>query len=105
MGLFRKKQKTDANQINNMELQEQLVNSALSVLVDMQKITPDDFADVEVEFGYLFMIEGHGLEALFKIEKNDDVYYFAAQQAELMLVDINEGQYDATVDRMVSQHA
>ena len=104
MGLFKKKKKSDTNQINNKELKENLADTALSVLVNKQKITFDDFAGIKAEFGYLLMIENHGLEALFKIIKDNDVYYFAAQQDKLMLVTIDENQYKSTVDYMLSQH-
>lgn len=105
MGLFRKKQSMEVNQINNKELKENLANTALSILVNMQKITQDDFGGIQAEFGYLLMIEGRGLEALFKIIQNDNMYYFAVQQDELMMVEINEAQYESTVVRMLDQFA
>lgn len=72
--------------------------------MNMQKLTEDDFAGLKAEFGYLLMIEGHGLEALFKIIKNEDVYYFAAQQDQLSLLEINESLYQSTVKNMLSMH-
>lgn len=104
MGLFKKKQKTDTNQIANTELKEKLADSALAVLINAQKITHENLAGIKAEFGYLLMIEDHGLEALFKIIQNDDVYYFAVQQDKLMMVNIIESQYEATVAHMLSQH-
>lgn len=104
MGLFKKKQKSNVNQIDNRELKENLADSALAVLVNSQLMTFEDFAGIKVEFGYLLMIENHGLEALFKVMKDNDVYYFAAQQEKLMLVAINENQYKSTVDHMLSQY-
>ncbi len=68
-----------------------------------KKLTPEDFAGIRAEFGYLLMIENHGLEALFKILKDDDTYYFAAQQDRLMLLTIDENQFKSTVDYMLSQ--
>lgn len=104
MGLFKKKKNSNTNQIDNRELKENLADTALSVLVNTQKITFDDFAGIKAEFGYLLMIENHGLEALFKIMRGDDVYYFAAQQDKLRLIEIDENQYKSTVDYMLSQH-
>lgn len=107
MGLFRKKEKkeeTETNQINNKELKENLANAALSILVQTQEITPDDFAGITAKFGYLLVIENHGLEALFKIIKNDVTYYFAAQKGELMMLTINEMQYETTVAHMLDMH-
>ena len=105
MGLFGKKQKSDTNQIGNKELKEKLADTALSVLINKQKLTFEDLhTGIQAEFGYLLMIDGHGLEALFKIKKDDDIYYFAAQQDNLMLVDISEGQYAETVSNMLSRY-
>lgn len=104
MGLFKKKKKTVSNQIDNRELKQNLADSALALLINQKQITMEDMAGIKAEFGYLMKIENHGLEGLFRIIKDSDVYYFAAQQGKLMLVAISEEQYLSTISYMLKQH-
>ena len=55
----------ESNEVNNKELKENIANTALSLLEE-----GSDYVDLEyttVQFGYLFDIEDHGLEALLKV--------------------------------------
>ncbi len=104
MGLFGKKKKPAENLMNDKELKEHLADSALAVLINSGELVPEEMAGISVEFGYLMMCEGHGLEGLFKIIKDDNVYYFAAQVDKLMLVNINEEQFLSTTQTMTETH-
>lgn len=105
MGFFSEKNKSNTNQISNKELKETLADTALALLVNTQEITVDDFVGIKAEFGYLLMIKDHGLEGLFKIIKDDKIYYFAAQKEKLQLINIDENQYCSTIEYMLKQHA
>ncbi len=103
MGLFKNKKK-EVNQINNKELKEELLDNALAVLVDANEIKPEDFKGIQAKFGYLLMIENHGLEALFKIIKDDKIFYFAFQQNTLRFLDISEQQFESVTQHMLDLH-
>ena len=71
MGLFKNK-KQEVNQINNKELKEKLLDNALAFLVNANKIKPEDFKGIQAKFGYLLMLENHGLEAELKFKVTYD---------------------------------
>lgn len=105
--IFKKKEKSELNQnrenqIANRGLKENLANAALGLLV--QGVDYEDLAFTEVEFGYLFVIENHGLEALYKITTDKGVFYFAAQEEKLMRVEINEAMFKATTETFLEMH-
>ena len=62
---FNKKKPKESNEIMNKELKERIADTALSIL--QEGIDFEDLAYTKVEFGYLFDIDGHGIESLFKI--------------------------------------
>lgn len=103
MGLFKNK-KTEVNQINNKELKEELLDNALACLVNAHEITTEDFKRIQAKFGYLLMLENHGIEALFKIIKDDKIYYFAFQQNTLKFIDISEQQFESVTQYMLKNH-
>ncbi len=100
MGLFSKKKKSEKNQIDNKELKENLANTALSVLKQGEHYEKLDYTTCE--FGYLFVIEGHGLEALFKITTDKGTFYFAAQGDTLQMLDFNEELFKQTTETFLS---
>lgn len=105
--IFKKKEKAELNQnpenqIANRGLKENLANAALGLLV--QGVDYEDLAFTEVEFGYLFVIENHGLEALYKITTDKGVFYFAAQEEKLMSVEISEAMFKATTETFLEMH-
>lgn len=107
MGLFSKKEnkkEENVNQINNNKLKEKLADNALAFLINSNELQPRDFAGIKAEFGYVLMIEAHGLEALFKIVNNDKVYYFAVQQETLKLLEITEEQFQSVTQHMLDLH-
>jgi len=106
MGLFKKKKQdakpTETNEIENRELKENLANAALGTLNE-----GEDYESLEgltVEFGYLFDIEGHGLEALFKIMTDKTTAYFAVQGTSMMRLDFSEALFRSTVAGFLDLH-
>ncbi len=99
MGLFSKCKNTaepdntgeGRNEIGNKEMKELLGNTALSVLHEQGNTG----GDTKVEFGYLFSFDGHGIESLFKLTNDKGIFYFAAQKDQLILLDFDEGTYNA----------
>lgn len=107
MGLFGKKKKQDdapseRNEIDNHDLKVQLADTALGLLAEGEDYT--ELANTKVEFGYLFYIEGHGIEALYKLETDKTTAYFAAQGDKLMRLNFNEELFRSTVDGFLSMH-
>ena len=106
MGFFKRKDKNarphETNEIENKELKERLADAALSLLAQGK-----DFKELnhtKVEFGYLFNVENHGLESLFKVTTDKTTVYFAAQVGKLMRLDFTEEAFKDTVERMRAFH-
>lgn len=106
MGLFGKKKKQDtpreSNEMNNHELKTNLADTALGLLAPGEDF--DDLAGTKVEFGYVFMIEDHGIEALYKITTDKTTAYFAAQGDKLMRLNFNEELFKSTVEGFLELH-
>ncbi len=104
MGLFgkKKKQPAESNEINNSELKIKLADTALDLLAEGEDFT--ELANTKCEFGYLFDIEGHGIEALFKLETDKTIAYFAAQGDKLMRLNFNEELFRTTVEGFLDMH-
>jgi len=101
MGLFNRKKKEE-NLINNQEMKDQLANNAINIL--MQNRIISDFNNIECEYGYLYNIEGHGFEGLFKIKKLDKIYYFVVQGNNMQMVNLNEEQFEAYKMSFIEMH-
>lgn len=103
MSFFSKKKKAaEHNLISDKELKENLANTALGLLVKDEDFT--ELGGTKCEFGYLFDIEGHGLEALFKLVTDKTVAYFAAQGDKLMRLNFNDELFQSTVDGFLELH-
>ena len=61
-------------------------------------------AYTQCEFGYLFIIDSHGLESLFKITTDQDTFYFAAQGNSLKRLALNEQLFKDTTETFLSMH-
>lgn len=92
------------NQIENKELKDILLDNALAFLVNAKEIETKDFEGIKAQFGYLLMIENHGLEALFKLIHDEKIFYFAVQQQTLKLLNITEQQFESVTQHMVDLH-
>lgn len=106
MGLFEKKKQRETpgerNEINNHDLKVNLANTTLELLVQGEDY--EELANTQVTFGYLFDIDDHGLEALYKIITDKTTAYFAAQGDKLMRLNFNEELFQTTVDGFLSMH-
>ena len=106
MGLFGKKKKQDApgerNEIDTHDLKVQLADTALGFLVQGEDF--GELANTQCEFGYLFDIDDHGLEALFKITTDKTTAYFAAQGDKLMRLNFNDELFGTTVEGFLEMH-
>lgn len=99
MGLFNKKPK-EKNEIENKVLKENIANTALAQLSQGEDY--ESLAYTKVEFSYLFDIENHGIEALFKIITDKNTFYFAVQGPKLLRLTLTEELYSAYVDGFYS---
>ena len=108
MGLFGKKknkpenQPSERNMIDDNDLKVNLANTALGLLVQGEDY--EELANTQVTFGYLFDIDGHGLEALYKLTTDKTDIYFAAQGDKLMRLNFNEELFNSTVEGFLSIH-
>ncbi len=108
MGLFnkfsdsKKHKAKERNEIGNKELKETLADAALSTLKQGEHY--NNLAYTTVEFGYLFDIDEHGLEALFKITTDKGIFYFAAQKQSLITLNFNEALFKTTTDGFLDLH-
>ena len=107
MIFFRKKKQEEKpkerNEIANKQLKESIANTALGIL---QKDT--DYGDLpytKVEFGYLFDIDGHGIEALFKVITDKTTAYFAVQGTKMLRLNFSEELFQTTVDGFLDLHS
>lgn len=94
---------TEHNEIENKELKEHLGNAALQMLAE-----GTDYKTLDgtcCQFGYLFLIDGHGLEALFKVETDLGTAYFAAQGDRLLRLSINEALFKNLTSAFPELHA
>ena len=95
MGLF-KKQPIEKNEIGNKVLKENIAEAALGQLCAGKDY--ETLAYTKVEFGYLFDIENHGIESLFKVITDKDTYYFAVQGTNLLRLTLTEELFSSYVD-------
>lgn len=95
-------QPKERNEIANQELKERLADTALRIL---QKDTDyENLAFTKVEFGYLFDIDGHGIEALFKMITDKTTAYFAVQGTKILRLHFSEALFQTTVDGFLDLH-
>ncbi len=94
----------EVDQMLNKELKEELADQALTVLLNQKEIEMGDLEWIKCTFGYILNLPGHGLEALYKIIKDDKVWYFAFQQDTLRYIGINEEQFQSVTEHMIETH-
>ncbi len=104
MGLFgkKKKQPAERNAIDDRNLKMNLADTALGLLVQGEDY--GELANTQCEFGYLFDIDGHGIEALFKLTTDKTTAYFAAQGDKLMRLNFNEELFKSTTEGFLEMH-
>ena len=95
-------QTSERNEIDNRDLKMNLADTALGLLVQGEDY--GELANTKCEFGYLFDIDDHGIEALFKLTTDKTIAYFAAQGDKLMRLNFNEELFNTTVDGFLDMH-
>ena len=93
----------ESNEINNKELKENIANTALSLLEEGSDYV--DLAYTTVQFGYLFDIEDHGLEALLKVVTDKATAYFTVQGTSMMRLNFSEELFETTVAGFLDLHS
>ncbi len=104
MGLFNKKEKQpkERNAIDDRNLKYQLADAAVGTLKEGEEY--GDLANTQVEFGYLFEIEDHGVEALFKLTTDKGTFYYAFQVNKLMRLNFTEELFQTTTEGFLDMH-
>ena len=92
----------EENRIGDRELTANLADAAMGMLA--QGVDYGDLAGTQCQFGYLFWIEDHGLEGLFKISTDKTTAYFAAQKDKLMRLNFTEELFRSTTETFLSMH-
>ena len=69
------------------------------------KALKENLAGTTCRFGYLFQIDGHGLEALFQLVTDKGTAYFAAQGDQLLRLSINETLFEGLTATFLELHA
>ena len=106
MNFFKKKkqaeQPKERNEITNRELKEHIANSAIRIL--QENVDYENLVYTKVEFGYLFDIDGHGIEALLKVTTDQTTAYFAVQGGKMLRLNFSEELYRTTVEGFLDLH-
>ena len=92
----------EQNLINNNQEKEKFANMAINLLVSNNIIS--DYNGIGCEYGYLYLIEGHGYEGLFKIKKMDKIYYFAIQGTSIEMVNLDENGFSFHAETFLNMH-
>ena len=101
-GKNKNKEPAEKNMIGDQQLTANLADTAIGMLAQGQD--DEDLAGTKCEFGYLFQIEDHGLEALFKLTTDKGTAYFAAQKTSLMRLNFTEELFRSTTETFLSMH-
>ncbi len=102
MGLFKKKPR-ETNEKDNFALKEALAEEAIEKWL-VKGRDYGSFSDLRAEYGYIFIIEEHGIEALFKISAPRGTYYFAVRGDRVVELDFDEKLFRRTADAFLSFH-
>lgn len=95
----------EKNEINNSKLKQNIANAAVQILLNNKLINENELSDFKIQFGYLFTKDNSTIEALIKTNCNNKSFYFACQKGSLMLININEIQYNQTINYMREHHS
>lgn len=104
MGLFFKKKPKESNEIDNFALKESLAQEIIDLLL-VQGRDYRNREELRAEFGYLFLIEEHGFEALLRIFSRTNTFYFAIQENKITALDFNDELFVNTTKTFLSIHS
>lgn len=92
----------ESNEINNKELKENIADVAIGLLEEGSDY--NKLAYTKVEFGYLFDIDDHGIEALLKVITDKTTAYFAVQGTSMMRLNFSNELFNTTVEGFMNFH-
>ena len=92
----------ESNEINNKELKEKIADVAIGLLEEGSDY--NELAYTKVEFGYLFDIDDHGIEALLKVITDKTTAYFAVQGTSMMRLNFSDELFNTTVEGFMNFH-
>ena len=92
----------ESNEINNKELKENIANVAIGLLEEGSDY--NELAYTKVEFGYIFDIDDHGIEALLKVITDKTTAYFAVQGTSMMRLNFSDELFNTTVEGFMNFH-
>ena len=95
----------EKNEINNSKLKLNIADATVQMLLNLKLIVENELPYFQIQFGYIFTKEDGTLEALMKTICDEKIFYFAYQKGSLMLVNINENQYNETIEYMKTNHS
>ena len=95
----------EINEINNSKLKQNIANTTIQVLLNNKLIVENQLSSFQMQFGYIFTKEDGLLEALIKTICDEKTFYFACQKGTLMLINIDENQYNETINYMKNNHS
>ena len=92
----------ESNEISNKELKENIADVAIGLLEEGSDY--NELAYTKVEFGYLFDIDDHGIEALLKVITDKTTAYFAVQGTSMMRLNFSDELFNTTVEGFMNFH-
>ncbi len=100
------------NVIADKKTKEDIGDGVLAYLVNAKEITKEDFKNLKIEFGYLFLDDDNEVNTLLKVIvpkklfKHEKVFYIAIQKKRLMLLGDNftEQLFRKTSQDMLVMH-
>lgn len=102
MSDLNEKKPKERNEIGNKDLKEQIADAALAILEEGTDY--ENLLYTKVQFGYLFDIEGHGIEALWKGTTDQMTAYFAMQGETLLSLNFSEALFQGTTETFLTLH-
>lgn len=94
----------EENLVNDKELKENICNTSVSILLENKLINENDLTGINISFGYLFAKSDGLVEGILKVLCKEKPFYFAIQNNSINLININENQYQETINYMTSYH-
>ncbi len=94
------------NIITDKQAKEDIGDNVITYLINSKKITTNDFKNLIIEFGYLFLDNDNNYSSLLKVIvpgklfKSERVFYVAIQKKSIMLL---ENGFDDNQFKKISQ--
>ena len=105
-GYSAKKSTPFKNVITDQQAKEKIGDNVLAYLININKITKNDFKNLIIEFGYLFLDNNNTYSSLLKVIvpkkvlSPQKIFYIGIQQEKIMLLKNN---FDENMFKKISQ--